>query len=81
MKRHRPLIWHSRMQPQYGDYCWMVEQIAAGVPMVRLRQDLVYELFRLGILEVDPENRLRLSDLGRSVCKAIEAGEHAPELD
>jgi hypothetical protein len=69
------------MQPQYGDYCWMVEQITAGVPMVRLRQDLVYELFRRGILELDPDNRLRLSALGGCVAARIAASEHAPELD
>jgi hypothetical protein len=69
------------MPSTYVDFCWIIEQIRADVPIFRLRQDLVYELFRRGILEVDCDNRLQLSAIGHLVFAKIASGEHAPELE
>ena len=69
------------MQPQYKDYAWVVvQQIHAGIPIARLRQDVIYELFRRGILDVDGDNRLYLSPKGQAAVDRINKGELATEL-
>ena len=76
-----PRVARPYMQPEYHDYAWVVEQIRADVPISRLRQDLIYELFRRGVLEADSGNTLRLSSVGEIVAEKLIKGERAPELD
>ena len=56
------------MQPTSDDYARILIRISQGEPINAMRQDYVYELFRRGLLKVDSENRLHISEAGKAAC-------------
>lgn len=69
------------MKPTYAEYAHVLSGINDGKPVASFRQDYVYELFRRGLLVVDSDDRLRLSDLGRDACNRLTRGDRVKELD
>jgi hypothetical protein len=58
--------------PRSIDEARVLLRIHDGAAINTLRQDVVYELFRRGLLVVDADNRLHISESGKAACKRLQ---------
>jgi hypothetical protein len=68
------------MPPTYEALAHALRAFDGGVPAHTLRQDLIYELYRTGFLQLDSTDRLVLSEKGKEAVAQLRAGVRAREL-
>jgi hypothetical protein len=65
----------------YDDLATAVRRISEKTPAALIRRDAVSELHRRGILEERADRALVISELGKLVCRRVNEGERASELE
>ena len=65
----------------YTDLAFVMKLISRRTPSVLIRRDVIPELEKRGLLERRADQALVVSELGRAVCRTINDGQHASELD
>jgi hypothetical protein len=65
----------------YDDLAIAVRRISEKTPAALIRRDAVSELHRRGILEERADRALVISELGKLVCRRVNEGGRAAELE